>query len=313
MKRLAVALPVAMGLVCGTYMILYLTRWEWNRAIIAGLFFVAVELVVVATLLFERLRRLEDRLDALAAVPAVVPDRRALPVDGTEVDPTLDALRATAPPARDHFGWMRDQAGQTNVFLPVLLGAGVLASALAWAVEHVARATLTPVRERHLAEGLGLLRPPPAGLLGPPPAPPVVPSVARRLAVGTAALVVVGAVAIGTIGAVDYAADRLQTRPDAYVAGTDTVIELQLFGAIASQNPDRVLGHLWATCTGPDVFRLRTLPPPTVTHRDDGLIHLHLAAYIGENAMERLRGCLNDTTLDRVQARVVRTEVSTPG
>lgn len=312
MKRLAVALPVAIGLVCGTYMILYLTRWEWNRAIIAGLFFVAVELVVVATLLFERLRRLEARLDALAVAPPPVADLRT-PTRGDAVeDPTLDALRATAPPARDHFGWMRDQAGQTSVFLPVLLGAGVLASALAWAVEHVARATLTPVRERHLAEGLGLLRPPPAGLLGPPPCPPVVPSTARRLAVGTRALVVVGAVATGTVGAVDYAADRLQTRPDTHVAGTETTLEVELFGAVASANPERVLGHLWATCTGPDVFRLRALPPPVVTAQGNGRLQLLVAAHVGEHAMDRLRGCLNDTTLDRVQARVVRAELAFP-
>jgi len=302
-KRLGVALPVAMGLVCGAYTIIYLSRWEWNRAIIAGLFFVAIELVVVATVLLERLRRVEARLDALA-VPA--------PQVEPELGPALDAIRATAPPPGDHFGWLRDQAGQTNVFLPVLLGAGVLASALAWAVEHVARATLTPVRERRLAEGLGVLRPPPGGFLG-PSAVPVVPStVLRRLTIVTFALAVVGAGAIATIGAVDYAADRLQSRPDIHVAGAETVVELQLRGAIATANPDRVLGHLWATCTGPDVFRLRTLPTPVVDHHAGGRVRIELAAHIGDQAMERLRGCLNDTTLDRVQARVVRTEVAFP-
>ncbi|HEX4902341.1 MAG TPA: hypothetical protein VFV42_06000 [Acidimicrobiales bacterium] len=303
MKRLALALPVAMGIVCGTYTILYLSRWEWNRAIIAGLFFVAIELVVVATLLLERLLRVESRLDALATPTAAVEP---------ELGPTLDAIRATAPPPTDHFRWLRDQAGRTNVFLPVLLGAGVLASALAWTVEHVARATLTPVRERRLAEGLGVLRPPVHGFLGPSPVPATPTPVLRRLALATIALAVVGAAAIGTIGAVDYAADRLQTRPDTHVAGAETTLELELFGAVAGANPDRVLGHLWATCTGPDVFRLRTLPPPVIEHLPGGVVHLVLAAHVGENSMERLRGCLNDTTLDRVQARVVRAEVTFP-
>jgi len=303
-RRLALALPVAMGLVCGAYMIIYLSRWEWNRAIIAGLFLVAVELVVVATLVIERLRRVEERLDALAT-PA--------PPAEPELAPTLEAIRSAAPPPADHFGWIRDQAGQTNVFLPVLLGAGVLASALAWAVEHVARATLTPVRERRLADGLGVLRPPPGGFLGPGPAPVVATPVLRRLAIAALAIGIVGAAAIGTIGAVDYAADHLQSRPDPYVAGAETIVEVQLLGAIASANPERVLGHLWATCTGPDVFRLRTLPAPDVAERGDGLVRVEVATYLGQQAMERLRGCLNDTTLDRVQARVVRTEVVFPG
>ena len=302
MRRLAVALPIAMGLVCGVYTLLYLSRWEWNRAIIAGLFFVAVEVVVVATLLVDRIGRVEARLDALLERPVAPPPDRG---------PALEAIRAAAPPPADRFAWLRDSAGQTNVFLPVLLGAGVLASALAWVVEHVARATLTPVRERRLADGLGVLRPP-AGLLVPvhDPGTRVTPRPLRRAAKAVVAVGLVALVAVASIGAVDYAADRLQTRPDVHVAGTETIIELELLGAIADQDPDRVLGHLWATCTGPDVFRMRTLPPPEVDHRGDGVAHVRLAAHVGEHAMARLRGCLNDTTLDRVQARVVRAEVT---
>jgi len=120
------------------------------------------------------------------------------------------------------------------------------------------------------------------------------------------------AAGLGAVGAVDWAADRLQTRTDAHVAGAETVIELELLGAIASDDPARVLGHLWATCTGPDVFRARTLPPPDVDHRPGGVVHVRVAAHVGEHAMARLRGCLNDTTLDRVQARVVRAEVAAP-
>lgn len=305
MRRLAVALPVAMGLVCGVYTILYLTRWEWNRAIIAGLFFIAVEVVVVATLVVERIRRVEARLDALLERPVA-----AAPDPG----PALEAIRGAAPPPTDRFAWLRDSAGRTNVFLPVLLGAGVLASALAWAVEHVARATLTPVRERRLADGLGVLRPP-AGLLVPLQATALPARVrpVRRAATVVVAGGLVALAAVGTIGAVDYAADRLQTRPDVHLAGAETVLELELFGAVAGHDPERVLGHLWATCTGPDVFRMRSLPPPEVDHRGDGTAHVRLAAHVGEHAMARLRGCLNDTTLDRVQARVVRSEVTAAG
>lgn len=299
MRRLSVALPAAVALVCGTYMIVYLVRWEWNRALIAGLFFVAVELMVVTLLLLERLRRVEARLDALAArdpgPPAAAPD------------PTLGALRDAAPPAADRFAWIRDQAGQTNVFLPVLLGAGVLASALAWAVEHVARATLTPARERHLAERLGALRLPAGGFLAPPV--PVVEPVAhpvRRAVTAVAVCLAVLGAGVGTVAGIDYVADRTQTRPDPYVADAQTVVELELLGAIATSDPERIVGHLWATCTGPDVFRSRTLPAPALSHGPAATVTVHVNAHIGEHALARLRGCLNDTTLDRVQARVLR-------
>jgi hypothetical protein len=46
-----------------------------------------------------------------------------------------------------------------NVFVPVLMGAGVLLSGIAWVVERLARATVTPVAERGLAaqlDGLAL-------------------------------------------------------------------------------------------------------------------------------------------------------------
>jgi len=298
-KRVAIALPAAMGLVCGTYAVLYLSRWEWNRAIIAGLFFVAIEVIVVGMLLLERLRHLEERVaDVIATRPAAPP--------AIDDGPVREALRETAAPPGDHFAWLRDQAGRTNVFLPVLLGAGVLASALAWAVEHVARATLTPARERRLAVGLGPLRFPAAGLLAEPA--PVAALPRRRLRsalVGTTVVAAVVGTGIGTVAAVDYVADRTQTRPDPHVAGVDTIVHLELLGATATRDPQRILGHLWSTCTGPDVFRSRTLPEPTVVHGRGGRVALHVGAHIGEHALARLRGCLNDTTLDRVQARVV--------
>ena len=304
MRRLVLALPLAMGVVCGAYTIIYLVRWEWNRAIIAGLFFVAVELVFLGMVLVERLRSLEARLDDLAAGG----DRHPTPPDPA----VIDAIHDAAPPARDHFGWLRDQTGTTSVFLPVLLGAGVAASALAWVVERIARATLSPVRERRLADSLGVLRPPAEGLLGPIPAAPVRPSAARRGLVGVAiALSLVGAGAV-TAAAVDFVADRTQTRPDVFAAGVETEIELELYGALAARNPERTLGHLWSLCTGPDVFRSRELPPAEIVHGPDGRVRLRVPTHVGEHAMDRLRGCLNDATLDKVRSRVVRVEMAAP-
>src|SRR3546814_6966464 len=94
-----------MGLVCGAYTIIYLVRWEWNRAIIAALFFVAVELVFIAMVVVDRLRAVEARLDDLASRSS----RRSS--DDLVV---RDAIADAAPPARDPFGWLRDQVGRTN-------------------------------------------------------------------------------------------------------------------------------------------------------------------------------------------------------
>jgi hypothetical protein len=52
-----------------------------------------------------------------------------------------------------------------NVFVPVLMGAGVLMSGLAWIVERVARATVRPVAERGLAAQLDGLALPATGFL----------------------------------------------------------------------------------------------------------------------------------------------------
>lgn len=297
MKRVAVLITAAMGAVCAAYTAIYLVRWEWNRAIIAGLFFVAVEVVLASALILDRLRRIESRL----AEPAQ--GRTLAPESG---DAALEAIRATAPPLPDRFAWIREQHGTTQVFLPVLLGAGVLASALAWVVEHLARATATPVLEQRLAARLGVLRAPPAGLLGSPsPTASSTPAgTGARWGRGAVIVSLLLATGAGTAAGLDYLADRIQSRPDpARVAST--VVHLELRGALASDDPAWVVDHLWTACTGPAVFRERRLPEPTVVHGDPGRVRILVDAHIGEHAGERLRGCLNDNTLDKVQARVV--------
>ena len=305
MRRFAMVLPLAMGAICGAYTIIYLVRWEWNRAIIAGLFFVAVEIIFVAMLVVERFRRMEARLETLThpARVAAGPASASL----SDVHPeVLGAIHEAAPAPHDHFAWIRDQNTSTNVFLPVLLGAGVLASGLAWVVENVARSALWPVRERHLVERLAALQPPSGGLLGTPTMPVAVRRSMRRYVRNVGVAVVMVLVLGGTAATIDYVADHTQTRPDVRAADVDTVIELELRGTIAARNPERVIGHLWSVCTGPDVFRLRTLPTPDITHQGGGQFHIRVAADVGDHSLARLRGCLNDATIDKVQARVVR-------
>jgi hypothetical protein len=309
MKRVALLLPGAIGVVCALYTGIYLVRWEWNRAIIAGIFFLAAEIIVASALILERIRRSEDRIVALLDGDRIVraPDTAWSDEGWADASAaTLEALRSTAPPPPDRFAWIRDQSGQMNVFLPVLLGAGVVASALAWLVEHLARATVSPALERRLARRLDVLALPAGGFLGvPQPAP-----VARRTwPIRIGIVIMVATAGVLTAGALDYVADRTQTRPDARDPDAQTVLDLQLYGEIADRNPERVIHHLWAVCTGPDVFRSQQLPAPLIAHGEDGFVHIVVDSDVGANGMERLRGCLNDTTLDKVQARVVTSAI----
>ena len=304
MRRVALLITGGMAAVCAAYTVIYLVRWEWNRALIAAMFFLAVEVVMVGAILFERLRRLEARFDELPE-RAEGRDHARDAADGG--DPTLEALQTTAPDLPDRFGWIRDQANRTNVFLPILLGAGVVASALAFLVEHVARATVTSSMERRLALRMGALAAPAGGLLGVPAPRPA--AIRRRTwkdrgrAGGIAVLLMVGA--LGTAAGIDFVADRTQTRPGEAVAGVNTTVDLQLQGTTAGRDPERIMGHLWAACTAPNVIPGRGLPEPSMYFLGGGHVRVTFASDLASNYADRLRGCLNDATITRVQARVL--------
>ena len=128
------------------YFFVYLWRWEWNRALIAGVLFIATEVAMASATILNRLHGLSDKL--VSPDPAV-----------------LGRIRETAPPPRDHFEWLSPKSGRMGVFVPVLIGMGVVASGLAWLVERLARATAGPVMERGLAARLGPLAWPAGGLV----------------------------------------------------------------------------------------------------------------------------------------------------
>lgn len=301
MRRVPALLTAAVALVCAVYTVIYLVRWEWNRALIAAAFFLAAEILLLGALVFERLRRLETTINSLAR------DSRDEHVDRGAI---ADALHTTAPDPPDRFGWIRDRTTSTSVFLPVLLGAGVVASALAWVVERVARATITPSMERSLAARLAHIAAPPGGLLDPPPAQAPV----RRPGGGgprtlLLAGLVVAAVAL-TGGGIDFVADRTQTRPVERRSEATTFVEVQMRGELSARNPERMFGHLWAACTAPGVLPGRGIQDYDVVHDGGGRFHVSVGFDIGANYEERLRGCLEDATIERVRADVVGIRVT---
>jgi len=139
----------------GWYVFVYLYRWEWNRALISGVIFLAAEIGLMGALVIRRLARIERRLDEL---PSGSRPRQADPA-------VLGRLREGAPPRREPFAWLGRRPDRVSVFVPVLLGAGVVLSGLAWLVERVARHVTGPVAERGLARRLQALALPPGGFL----------------------------------------------------------------------------------------------------------------------------------------------------
>lgn len=148
-RRLGVIAAIVTLVASGSYVFIYLYRWEWNRAQMSAALFIAAEVGMIGWLLADRLRRVERRLDHAV-------------LEGEQR--RLQIIRSTAPAPKTGFAWLASP-DRTNVFIPVLLGAGALLSALAWVVERLARATAGRAAEHGLARQLGGLDLPTGGLL----------------------------------------------------------------------------------------------------------------------------------------------------
>jgi hypothetical protein len=136
-RRLGWLLGAVVFAFTGIYTIVYVYRWGWNRALFVAMLFVALEVAGALALVLRRLKRIEAKLDDR-------PNRQAQ---------VAGHLRATAP-ERKHFAWLERSMGQTNIFITVLLGAGVLLSGLTWIVDRIATRTALPTLERSLAQRL---------------------------------------------------------------------------------------------------------------------------------------------------------------
>lgn len=157
LTKLGMAIAAASAAAAGVYFFVYLHRWEWNRALVSGVVLIAVEVLVVGAATLSRLRRLERAV----ADPGAA--RRRPPADRGVVE----HLQRARPPAHRPFAWLdpRRTSGTTSVFVPILLGAGVVVSALAWLVERVARLVARPGLEVGLAAELDALAYPDALLV----------------------------------------------------------------------------------------------------------------------------------------------------
>ncbi|HEY7873821.1 MAG TPA: hypothetical protein VIG64_01740 [Actinomycetota bacterium] len=273
----------------GTYLFVYLYRWEWNRAVIAGVFVIAAEIAIAATLILGKLATMEQRMQ----------DRDRAPSFGAAE--IRDDLTETAPPPRPAFKWLARSGDDLNVFVPVLMGAGIVLSGIAWLVERFARMTARPALEAGLVTRLAPLALPEGGFLAPVGASVPVErrcDWGRLFKLSFAALVVAAMLAM----AVDELGDLTQNRPELDVPGRAGQLTLQISDHGWPRTIEDGARSLWSAC-------LSTLPngyqASGFVTTAPGQVTMLIVPKPGESAQRRLFGCLSDSTLDNLSASIV--------
>ncbi|GLZ08840.1 hypothetical protein Acsp03_63060 [Actinomadura sp. NBRC 104412] len=301
MRRLVYAGLGLMVLATGGYLVVYLARWEWQRSLMAGQLLLVCLIVLVAVAGAHRLRSLEQRIGDLAEGRAGSDAR-----SGSGARPGSDARagdrsgpRPVEPTGDEapRFRWLEAETYSYKVFIPVLLGAGIIVSGLAALVERAASALGRgqPASRARVPESLAL---PPGGVLaGAPESVPDGRGLKVRLLGGGIALLLAGL-------AVVELAEHTQDRPDPPMreAVSTLVIQARTHGPTGAATTDPLATRLWEYCRGSTRPYLQ----------GGGLVPLGGQRYalvvqpaLGEHAMRRLRGCLEDAVIDHGRFSVV--------
>jgi hypothetical protein len=101
---------------------------------------------------------------------------------------------------------------------------------------------------------------------------------------------------------VDVLADLTQDRPDRVVPGSRSEIVIDVQSRDRGGSALLSAQGLWGACQGTVRHRL---VEPGVVEVSEGRFRLLTQPALGEHSWRRLQGCLEDTTLDKVKARVV--------
>jgi hypothetical protein len=290
-RSIGFALAIVILAVSGAYVIIDLARWEWNRAIISALVFLSSLVVLVAMMLFRQLHRLELRMGALERQRG----------DAADVLGTIRATNTIAMGRR--FRWLEQPPDRLSVFIPVLLGAGVVLSFVAYLIERIggafASTALDPRTVRDLAPDLPLG----AGVVEPvwhearrEPA--------HRPAARAAALVVTLVLAVVMVQGLR---ELTQSRPGELTAPGVTAIVVDIGQSRQIRPLPIVAEDLWSSCRSrlPAPIELVAIVPMV-----EQQVQLHLDRALGHTGRARLVGCLEDYTLDLVRAEVVSIDTS---
>jgi hypothetical protein len=292
---------IAAALASATYVVVYLFRWEWHRALMSGVIFVAAELGLLGSIVLRRLGAIEQALAERQPARA----RRPQPDDQTSVAPATIAARPL-----QRFPWL--DPTRMGVFIPVLMGAGAILAGLASLVERVAR-FVSSAPSRRATTGAARLGPelPSGGLLREPSgaeatttAAPGPPGRSARLALGAVAVVMVAFMGVGIVTVV---ADATQSRPDP--PRTDLATELRLevgYHQVDRRSSTASAAALVEACRT-TVDASKVISDPVAV--DARSVDITVWPRLGRHELRRFKGCLEDLVIDRVSADV--TSVST--
>jgi hypothetical protein len=112
--------------------------------------------------------------------------------------------------------------------------------------------------------------------------------------------IAIGVLVAGGWFAVDKLADATQTRPDHRPAGSRTEIVFAVETKRYRQSTETAAQALWGTCSTTVSSSLVS----GVEALGGGDFRIVLTPALGKHARERVLGCLDDLTLDRVRSRV---------
>ncbi|MFC8511703.1 hypothetical protein [Streptomyces sp. NPDC057257] len=280
----------------GTYLVVYLYRWQWQRAILCGILLLVVEVMLLGIVMLGRLGRIEERIRDS--------DARQRELTARQED-VLARLRAGPESGRGseapRFRWLEESGERTYVFVPVLMVTGVLLSGIAWVVQRIASATAKPA-ERRLAGRLAVLAAPPEtdtdledlALLDRRP---------KGRAARVAAVTVVGAALLTAlvVGLADLTQTREQHENDN--EATSVLVQVDTRGSGMTAERRRLAAQqVWERCRDSTSV---PLSHATLGDLGDGVFAGVVRPALTEHDRMRLRGCLEDTTLDRAHLTVV--------
>ncbi|QYX80868.1 hypothetical protein [Streptomyces akebiae] len=288
MRRLAYLFGGSAAVGAGVYFVVYLYRWQWQRAIISGVLLLIVGVLLLGLVLWGRLARIEERIRES--------DRR-------QQDALARLRQSHAREPGDRFRWLEDPASRTYVFVPVLLITGVVLSGIAWLVQRIASVTARPTAERHLAGRLAVLT-------APDPAPDA--DLEDRVPVGggrgrgrVARLITVG-VGVGLlVSLVVGLADLTQTRKEEgnEAEATSVIVRVDMRGVpVTAERQSMAASQAWERCRNSTSVPLRRT---TLGELGDGLFAGVVRPALTDHDRLRLRGCLEDADVDRAYLTVV--------
>lgn len=278
---------LAVTVAAGGYTVTYLFTWQWMRAQIAGLAFVAALIASSTLVVLARLRRLERRLDVLAAAASTPRPGDVLP----DVEPRPDFRWLASPPSRSALlglpllGWLRPP--EDTVFIPVLLATGLVVAGAASVVER-----LSALRHRE---------PVPFAA-----AAPVLPDRRGRpfVLVPLVGAVVIAAVVAGLWRTAHYRSEPLGPGVTTLTVEVDRSTEnVTEAPEVPQDEAVAVVGRYCAVSAGIDVRFVGVGPGPAGTTR------LRVSPLLDAAAQERYTGCLRDAVLDRHSLSVVATDL----